>query len=307
LTASYIATSNSIITKNFSNIGGTWWVANPGGAFAVGNDLYVYNYSRTNARRNLVKIDMQTNEATYKHQWPTDGWNFYGRAMRREEDGDLHMLAFFDTGLYDYNVTDNTAPSLISGVGGYYYDLPVLVTNWNSLTQPSVLCLYGSDNAGTYGNAPDLRWRRHYYNVSWQHDFASATINLDSCTDNTEYRKFINFGTDPGDQQDTLMWDFNPIKQRYYLIDDSSGYMHIFEHTTGNITSSWLSTSITYIKSYAVPLAHAAPNSDTATEKVTVDYDPDTGDERGIIIVRRGHTGLSGTVTYVNWPEYGNW
>lgn len=310
LTASYIATSgagNGIITKRFNNIGCSWWIANPGGAFSVDNDLYVYNYNAWSGRMNLVKINMQTNVATYMQQWPQDAWYWYGRPFRRPDDNSIHVLTYTNFDLYDYNVTTDTV-TRITGTGGYYYDLPVLVLNWSDTSHPNFVALYGSYNASTYGDTPDFRWRRHYYSAgSWHHDFASATVNLRDCVNNSEYREFSNYSSNPAMTENTLCWDFNPIKQKYYLMTTGTGYMHIFEHTTGNITSSWLATSITYSQSLALPLPNTEIWADVATEKVIVDYDIDTGDEKGVIIIRRGNTVLSGCVTYVNWPGYGNW
>ena len=88
---------------------------------------------------------------------------------------------------------------------------------------------------------------------------------------------------------------------------DDTGYMHIFSQITGDIETSWLDASITYEKSIAVPLPNTEILSNIDTEHIHIDYDVDTGVEKGIVLVRRGNQSYHGCITYVNWPETNNW
>ena len=308
-TASYIATSGGgagIITKNFNNIGASWMVANAGFAFAVDNDMFSYNYCRHSSRRILAKINMQTNVVTHLQQWPVDSWNLYGRAFIRPEDGKTRAIINTDGREYDYNITDNTLTQF-AGSNGHWLSLPVIVTNWSNVLRPDVISLYGSYDASGQGDSPTLAWMRQWHNgSSWTYAFTSS-IDLRSCVNNTEFRKFYNYSTNPTIEANTLLWDFNYIKNRYYLLDTNTGYLHIFSHTTGNITSSWVATSITYEMTLAVPSPHQEIWTNVEAERMLVDYDLTTGDEKGIVMNRRGNNSLNGSVIYINWPEYGNW
>lgn len=308
-TASYIATSGGgagIITKNFNNIGASWMVANPGFSFAVDNDMFVYNSCLHSGRRILSKINMKTNVVTHLQQWPIDSWNLYGRPFIRPEDGKTRAIINTSGYEYDYNITDNILTQFAAS-NGLWLSLPVIVTNWSNVLRPDLISLYGSYYADALGNSPTLAWMRQWHNGSaWTYAFTSS-IDLRNCVNNTEFRKFYNYSTNPTIEADTLLWDFNYIKNRYYLLDTNTGYLHIFSHTTGNITSSWVATSITYEMTLAVPLPHQEIWADAASERMLVDYDLTTGDEKGIVMNRRGNTVLNGSVTYINWPEYGNW
>jgi hypothetical protein len=289
------------------NIGGapgkSYWVANPGFIFPNGDDIYVYNYSNTNGRRNLVHIDQDTNVVTYKTQWPQDAWNMYGRIFRKSTDNLLHILAFSNVDLYDYDI-DNNVVTRITGSGGHYYDLPVKVSWASGSLRPTVWALYGSYNAGGNGNPPSMRWRKHSWNgASWVASFVSNDIDLHAVNNSTEYLKFVNYSTNPGDVQNALMWDYNYIKKRYYLLDGSSGYLHIFSQDSGDIDTAWNATSMSYVKTLAVPVPSMDNWQDADAEKFVVDYHPDTGEERGICHTRRGNTSLLGVAAYIYWPE----
>jgi hypothetical protein len=309
LTASSLINAGGYITKYFNNVGCSWWVANPGGAFAYGNDLYVINYNRHTSKVNITKIDMRTNEVTYKIQSSVHFWNFYGRTFRSTADSQPHALFTSNDTLYDYNLTSGVLNRITGFGGSHYHNLPVKVLSWADPSHPDFITLYGSINASSYENVPYFKWYRHYYSGgSWNVQPATNTVIITSVNNNSSFVNFLNFSTNPYAHHDTIMWDFNFIKKRYYLLDNGTGYMHIFTHTTGDINTSWFDSSITYEKSIAIPMPHAEywANIDNE-EKLTIDYDIDTGEEKGIIIIRRGFHVINGSVTYVNWPEYGNW
>jgi tail collar domain len=289
------------------NIGGapgkSYWIANPGFIFPNGDDLYIYNYANTNGRRNLVHVDQDTNIATYKIQWPQDAWNMYGRVFRKTTDNLLHIITFSDVDLYDYDI-DNNIVTRITGSGGHYYDLPVKVDWASGSLRPTVWALYGSYNAGANGNSPTFRWRKHWWTgASWTSAFVTNAVDLHGVVNATEYNKFVNYATNPGDAQNALLWDYNYILKRYYLLDGSSGYLHIFQQDTGDIVTNFNTASISYVKTLAVPVPSMDNWQDADAEKFVVDYHPDTGEERGICHTRRGNTGLIGVAAYTYWPE----
>jgi microcystin-dependent protein len=283
--------------------GFSYMIANPGGVFGNGSDLYVYNYNRHSTRRNLVKIDTVTNEATYQIQWPIDIWKLYGRIFRKTTDGLLHIMLFSDDNLWDYDITNQSA-TRITGSGGFYFDLPVKVSWASGSLRPTTWALIGSYNAGGDGDTPNLRWRKHYWNgASWIQQFSTTTVDIRLIQNNTEFLKFYNTATNPAAATNTLLWDYNYIKKRYYLLDTGTGYLHIFSQDTGDIDTNFTNADISYIKTLAVPCPHLDDWSDVDAEKMVVDYHPDTGDERGICMTRRGNNNLVGNVAYIFWPE----
>lgn len=289
------------------NIGGapgkSYWSANPGFIFPNGDDIYVYNYSSLTGRRNLVHINQATNVVTYKQQWPQDTWAMYGRIFRKTTDNALHIITYSDVDLYDYDI-DADIVTRITGSGGYADDLPVKVSWTSGSLRPTTWALYGSYYAGTYGDVPSMRWRKHWWNgTSWQHDLASNTVNLLNVNNSTEFRKFLNYSTNPAGVHNALLWDYNPIKKRYYLIESSTGYLHIFSQDSGDIDTAWNETSMSYVKTLAVPVSSMDTWTDASSERFVVDYHPDTGEERGICHTRRSNFNLVGVAAYIYWPE----
>ena len=315
-TSSYALTASVLVpiassgaTKFFNNIGASWMVSNPGGAFANGNDLYVYNYDQQSTQTNMCKINMRTNVVTYMKQWPYPAWNWYGHLFRSAADGDAHALFYTHAGLYDYNVTDNIV-TLLDGAANWT-DLPVIV-DFTDAVHPTVWALLGSWQASGAGDYPTFYLRKHYWNGSGYVVDWGIVLNLISVNNASAMIPFFSSATSQQSvARKTYMWDYNYIKKRYYLVDDATGYLHLFNHTTDAPNTSWFASSITYEKTLAIPLPHVSQWGDTNVDRLYIDYDIDTGEEKGIIIIRRGYNGgsfyLLGSVTYVNWPEGGNW
>ncbi|HUS89907.1 MAG TPA: hypothetical protein VMW91_11215, partial [Desulfosporosinus sp.] len=99
---------------------------------------------------------------------------------------------------------------------------------------------------------------------------------------------------------------YNYIKNRFYLIDDGNCFLHIFTYTGPGLdqANGWLDSCFLYEKSVAIPYPMAEVWGDMNGDKVTVDYDPNTGEELGIIMLRKGNAStINGSITYINWPE----
>jgi microcystin-dependent protein len=295
------------------NIGGapgkSFWVANPGCVIGdnTRNRIFVYNYERHSGRRMLVKIDMDSNVVTHQTQWPTDNWNFNGRIFRKSTDGLLHIMANSDGDIYDYDIDGQVATRLTGSSGAINHLLTPVKISWASGSlRPTIWSLYGGYNAGGNGDVPTFRYYKTYWNgASWTYSVLPSALALDikSVQNNTEYRKFLAYSTNPGNSSNTLMWDYNYIKKRYYMIDTSTGYMHIFTQDTGDIDTNFNTSSISYSKTIAVSVPSMDSWQDADAEKFIVDYDPDTGEERGICHTRRGNNSLLGVAAYIYWPE----
>jgi microcystin-dependent protein len=295
------------------NIGGapgkSFWVANPGCVIGdyTRNRIFVYNYERHSGRRMLVKIDMDTNVATHQIQWPQDMWNFNGRIFRKSTDGLLHIHVHGDGDIYDYDIDGQTVTRLTGTSGAINSRLtPVKVSWFSGSLRPTVWSLYGGYSAGGNGDVPTFRYYKTYWDgASWTYSVLPSALALDikSVQNNTEYRKFLCYSTNPGNGANTLMWDYNYIKKRYYLMDTATGYLHIFSQDVGDIDTNFDTASISYVKTLAVSVPSMDTWQDADAEKFIVDYDPDTGEERGICHNRRGNTSLLGVAAYIYWPE----
>ncbi len=294
----------SAIASNANGIPGkSYLVAYPGGTWCTGDDLYVYNNNVNTARKNLVKINMTTNVVTYQVQWPQDAWNAYGHIFRKTTDSKLHLIMASDTDVYDYDI-DGTIVTRLTGSGGNYHDNPVQISWASGSLRPTIWSLYGSSYAlPSGGDIPNLYVVKLYWNGSAWVRTTSPLLTTTGVGNGTEWLKFCNQSTNAGAASQTLMWDYNYIKKRYYLIDNSTSYLHIFSQTVGDIVTNFNTASISYEKTLAIPMPSTEIWTELNCEKMTVDYDADTGEERGICMVRRGTTSLTGAAIYVFWPE----
>ena len=299
-------TPSSSTDVSSTSVGTSYLYANPAlGFLGTGSSIYVINYNRYTSRRNLISIDTTTNVATYKIQWPQDASYFHGRVFRNSSDGLLHAMMFSNVDLYDYNLADNTITRQ-TGSGGYFNDLPVVIDWAASGSRPTVWTLQsnylsGPSEGGDYFN---VFWRRHIFTAGSWSTINGPTLDLRTIANGTEFKKFFNdYPVFTGLAQDLLVWDYNYIKKRYYLMDSSTGLLHILSQASGSMITNFDSSSISYEKTLAVPVPNMDQWADSFTDKLSIDYHPDTGEERGIFMNRIGNTALFGSMAYVEWPE----
>jgi hypothetical protein len=292
--------------------GKSFVVANAATAFGSldGNSIYAINDNRwvsgdTIARR-VVQINMQTNEVTFKCNCEFATWAFYGRIFRDMSNfgNPIRGYAFAEAsdgsrgGVYIFNPDANTFTQQTLWAG-YQNDLIVSMSVGN--IYPTFWALYGSPNAGTYGNWPNVRWRKHEYNGTlYTHTFVGNTVDLSTIVGGSELVKYFGSTTTA---MNLDMWDYNHIKKRYYIMSSADGYLHILKHNTGDMVNNWNASDISYEKTLAIPLTGNDLLSDSTVERWVVDYHPDTGEERGIIMNRRGNQSFTGCINYINWPE----
>jgi len=108
-----------------------------------------------------------------------------------------------------------------------------------------------------------------------------------------------------------LMFQYNPISKRIYVIAGETGFIHVFKITaSSNDFSAWWNTAsptreqqLTYVKSLAL-----AGTGRTATNlgqcHYSVEYDQNSGAEKCIVFTRDGNNAAqTGSVSRVPWVE----
>lgn len=107
-----------------------------------------------------------------------------------------------------------------------------------------------------------------------------------------------------------ILFQYNPISQRIYVITTEMSMIHIFELTTvSNDFSAWWNTAspareqaLTYVKT--LMLAGMGRNVSTGGQcHYTVDYDPVSGKERAMVFTRDGGNQNIGSITRISWTE----
>ena len=112
-----------------------------------------------------------------------------------------------------------------------------------------------------------------------------------------------------GSNAKVLLFQYNPVLKRIYVICDELALMHIFTlSTASNDFSAWWNTAsptraqkLAYTKSLAIG-GDGAPQGTAGQCHYTVEYDPATGKEKAIVLTRDG-SGTVGTVTRIPWNE----
>jgi hypothetical protein len=297
------------------NEGKSWLVSYPGGVLnhPDGDYIYVFNYNRHDTITNMVKLNMLTNEVSYQCTASNDDgtsfqWQFYGRHFSTvgipAATGSAASAYYFSTlGLHWFEPNSGSMRKL--DTIGNTYDLPVSISfNAASGSMPTIWCLRGSYGAGTNGNYPSVK----FYHYTWKPTPGNGsfvrreadTVDLSLIQNSTEFLKFMRDST----TSNLLMWDYNVVNGRFYIIDTSTGYLHILTSVAGGqFLTNFNASVMTYYKTFAIPSVGNADWSNPDTEKYLVDYDPVTGDERGITYLRRSNDNLQGVVAYAVWPE----
>lgn len=279
--------------------GKSYIVANPMGAFvsADGNELYVYNYNKRYDAGVLNKINMITNVVTSINSSVGSNSSIYGR-MFYSGNSSYTPIYFSDVGLC---TIESDVDITIYNNSTLWRNSPVSVSFSPDPSNPTVWSLYSGIGASSgVGTFPVVKYNKCYYdgnswNLSWSDNLDLSMINNNI--------PFMNFYPGSSYNDELLMFDYNYINKRFYIVDSSTGYLHILQGSQTTLELNWNSLNITYVKTLAIPNIGNQEWSGTGKEKYIIDYDPDTGDERGIIYWRRSPFEYHGVICYSDWPE----
>ncbi len=319
-TSSYSKTASYIIggsNPSSTVLGHTWNIVNPKAAFAYGNTLYVIAQT-VSSTASMYAIDMKYNTVSVvpSASFYTADSYFWGRIFISNNDNFPHAIINTQTSIYNYSW--NTNPSF---AGLYHFSssftrgmqnyLPVYSDFSHTIQSqeyfPSYYALYGSSNATDkfpnfhlYYISESLVSGKPSYNIQ-----PSSVMDISQCNNSQSLLQFYNNETTI--IQNTLLWDYNYILGNYYVIDNSTGFMHVFTSSfNGSPTNNFTSSQLYYQGTYGVTLPQAEPWGNSSVDRLIVDYDQISGTEKGLIMVRYGHSGYGGTVSYIPWPEIGN-
>ena len=223
----------------------------------------------------------------------------------------------FDFGSYSgdaYNFNSNVMTSLQNYLPVYADFTP---NGTNNDKYPTYWTLCGGIGAGGPGQLPTLTLYGFTHagaTGSGSYTKSSSNIlNLSTINNSSSFLNYFNNNITYLNATNTLLWDFNPVALRYYLIDTYTGFLHIFNSSVQISEANFTASNITYNQSYAVSLPHGEPwgaSGANTTDKFIVDYDTNEeglGTEFGLIMVRGGESSYGGTVSYIPWPANGNY
>lgn len=144
---------------------------------------------------------------------------------------------------------------------------------------------------------------------------SSSILSADGTSGNIQFREWHQAASNA----DVLLFQYNPVKKRIYVITNEVAMLHIFEiiatdpdpygvGTAANNIAQWYIYGasryalLRYRKSIGIP-GDGARWSDSNRERFFVDFDLTTGTEKCLVFSRNGDNNFSGSVTRVPWKE----
>lgn len=143
----------------------------------------------------------------------------------------------------------------------------------------------------------------------------SGILSADATPGNVQFRAWHQAAS----VADVLLFQYNPVKKRIYVITNEVGMLHIFQltatgadpygpgTTANNLKDWWLYGAsryavLQYVKSIGIP-GDGARWTDSNRDRFFVDFDLTTGTEKALVFSRNGETNFAGSVTRVPWKE----
>lgn len=282
----------------------TFMVSNPMHAWSYGNLLYIVNYDTSNNISFLSRIDMTTNVISHVREYNPRSIHGNIALFRLDRSGDPRDFIFIcdNRGIHMFDTTDETETTLQSGDYRAYKVVDISEAGVGTFINPDLFIVngkYGSANTNT--QSPQLlTWTGAAYTVTNRPAINWSTLS--------------GIGGPWSDYQvyDQAAWpllffSYNPIKRRFYLLHAGSGYMNIFKLDPGQAPLTWWDASPAGSQLDFEKMVIMAGAGETWTEvdseKMYVEYDTVTGQEKCLVVPRRGNTSLTGSVCRIPWNE----
>lgn len=299
----------NVPTKLFPAL--TFDIANPGGCISYGERLHVFHYGSNDARSFVSAIDLVTNRVrtptifTYSpYHWKFNPalFNFPTAAKKRVVWADTY-------GFQAVNVEDPSDVITFGTVTGYENYKPAWFnesTGGGSAAHPlvySILSNGGPSNANIVTAVTMIKF------TPTGSVYAAATLGTVNFT-NVAIVNVAAFTAFVSSTAMLVMCQYNHPKKRIYLVENQTGFLHIFELSSeASIITFWpvfagtpTYAHLTYVRAIAIPGA-VSFSSDSVAENYAVDFDLDTGEEKAICFSRRGNQSLTGGVIRIPWQE----
>jgi hypothetical protein len=287
-------------------------VANPDGAVSYGKDVFFVNRSRSWGKSNVNRFDQvgrvisrvsQANSITNGNMAIFRLADGVDRLIWTAVEGMYHMILQSPAGINTYSTGVN--------IQSHHNQKPCWVdeaTN-GAGNAPVIYCV---DSAWATQNIAALRCFKLDTLAGSSAVFGGNLNLLDAAINNiVEFQKWHSVACD------ILMFSYNPIKKRIYVITSETGFVHVFTvnnnafagiggwwDTTGGRSAAIRAAELTYVK--ALPFTGGAGNWASASfvkEKYCVEFDLTTGQERSITTTRVVTPNTTGVVTRSPWVE----
>lgn len=192
---------------------------------------------------------------------------------------------------------------------------PVWVDQTASTADPDFYCV-GSGHGAIFNSNAVPMTRTHFTGSAYVTATPFGTnLNLSNTliVNGAAYRAFHNNNKSGSAVPiPIVLFQYNPVKKRIYVMDVETGYLFIFNiglySASNNITAWWNQADatrypqLTFEKAIAISGAGSEWTLDQR-DHCTVTYDLTTGVESGIVFNRTGNAATFGSVTFVAWQN----
>lgn len=281
----------------------TFQLSDPMCAWGYGNLLYVVNYGN-NGLTYLSRIDLTTNQVSLVREYNPSVIRG-NMSLFRLANGGSPVDCFFvcdSRGIRRIRADTEAEDVLISGDFHHYKVLDFSEAGTGGYAHPDLLivtCTYGSANVGSQ-TATLKTWNGSAYTNTSRPAINWSTLAGIGGIQST-FQSYSQ-STPP-----IIHLSYNPIKRRIYMIHTGTGLMNIFKLDTGERPFTWWDASplgtVLDCEKIIVIGGGGDTWTDTDSEHISVDYDTVTGNEKSIVICRRGNNALTGSVCRVPWNE----
>lgn len=292
-------------------------VANPDGAISYGKDVFFISKGRHGGKSFLNHLDQTTRLVTRQDVKGAGNWTSSNMAPFRLADAVDIVIWNAAEGMYyiplqpgtgTVQTWPNSEHANMQSHDGYkpcWVDESV-----NGAGNPPVIYAVSSG-----WGVQDTTTARCLKLDLTAHTSAAFGANLNLHDANiTNVAEFQKWHTSAAN---LLLFQYNPIKKRIYVITDETGFIHIFTvnnsafagtggfwDTAGPRDATVRAGELTYVK--ALPLCGGTGSWASVSfgkEHYTVEFDLTTGEEKAVTLTRQINTNGTGVVTRVPWVE----
>lgn len=284
--------------------GKAWMFTYPRGAFIYDSEMHVSHLNDYNSKQGFTKFDVNTLVTSPSRQiHSADRSHMNIQVHKWTPDGSVRAVYTCDRGVISYNFTNNT--EVIHATNADWFRFKVAFITFTDPTHPTFWMMSSDYEAGDGGNTNNYDLRKIMWNGS---AYSMSTVvnafNFSAITGGNQaaYTAFNNTN------MSIVFCAYNFLKNRIYLVPTGNQMLHVFHLKSLNITDGGFGTSgspfysnVEYIGARPLVMSAMARPTNLDQERWTLDYDLETGAERGIVICRMGDSRF-GSVSYIPWP-----
>jgi hypothetical protein len=278
-------------------------VSNPDGALGYGNSLFFLNRGQNSGKTFINRLDLATNKISQISSIAT--MNQMNIAMFRLNTNEDRMVWTCDQGVFFLPLQDPNPAAWVQTEygninGGFHAYKPCDVDESTGVNTPIVYAVQSSSGAGTTTSIGCKKLNTST-NVTTDHG-NPLSLHDNRITNYLEFTKWHSAASK------ILMFQYNPIKKRIYVITDETGFIHIFTVNNASFNAWWAAVDVTrygqltYEK--AIGLGGGAGHwSNSSKDRFAVEFDLATGEEKSIAITRTDLAAFAGVITRAPWTE----